>query len=90
MQQYGGNSHKSHNLSPIYSATCPRLSSSFSKLQAWLPESPRWLLLSGASRGQVEGVVRRAWGSSGADSQAVQQEVTNMLRDNPSSSSGDQ
>lgn len=55
---------------------------------AWLPESPRWLLLSGASRGQVEGVVRRAWGSSGADSQAVQQEVTNMLRDNPSSSSG--
>lgn len=55
---------------------------------AWLPESPRWLLLSGASREQAEGAVRRAWGSSGSNSQAVQQEVSNMLRDSPTSAPG--
>lgn len=57
-------------------------------LQAWLPESPRWLLLSGASREHAEGAVRRAWGSSGSDRQAVQQEVSNMLRDSPTSAPG--
>ena len=56
-------------------------------LQAWLPESPRWLLLSGGTRERAEGAVRRAWGAS-ADSQAVQQEVANMMRDNPATSSG--
>ncbi|DBA88440.1 TPA: hypothetical protein ACH3X2_004930 [Trebouxia sp. C0005] len=55
---------------------------------AWLPESPRWLLLSGASREQAERAVRRAWGSSGSDSQAIQQEVSNMLQDSPTSAPG--
>ena len=60
-----------------------------STVQAWLPESPRWLLLSGAPQEAAEGAVRRAWGSSASDSQAVQQEVSNMMRDNPTSSSGE-
>ncbi|DBA73245.1 TPA: hypothetical protein ACH3X1_011308 [Trebouxia sp. C0004] len=54
---------------------------------AWLPESPRWLLLSGASREQAEGAVRRAWGRSGSDSQAIQQ-VSTMLRDSSTSTPG--
>ncbi|KAL3146782.1 hypothetical protein ABBQ38_014764 [Trebouxia sp. C0009 RCD-2024] len=55
---------------------------------AWLPESPRWLLLSGATRDRAEGAVRRAWGASASDEQAVRQEVAKMLRDNPAPSAG--
>ena len=62
--------------------------SSSSSTQAWLPESPRWLLLSGGSREKAEGAVRRAWGASASDGQAVRQEVSNMMRDNPAASSG--
>ena len=50
-------------------------------MQAWLPESPRWLLLSGASKADAEAAVSRAWGKRGADRQAVQREVNLMLRD---------
>ena len=57
-------------------------------VQAWLPESPRWLLLSGATRDRAEGAVRRAWGASASDDQAVRQEVAAMVRDNPAASSG--
>ena len=47
-------------------------------LQAWLPDSPRWLLLSGNGREEAEGALRRAWGKYGNDSSCVRTELARI------------
>ena len=42
---------------------------------AWLPESPRWLLLSGAGRGAAAAALARAEGRRAADAAAVEAEL---------------
>ena len=47
-------------------------------MQAWLPDSPRWLLLSGNGRQKAECALRRAWGSHGNNSSAVRTELARI------------
>lgn len=46
-------------------------------MQIWLPDSPRWLLLSGAGKSRAERDLVRARGSS-ADPAAVQRELAGI------------
>ncbi len=46
-------------------------------LQFWLPDSPRWLLLSGAGKARAEQDLVRARGSN-ADPAAVQRELAGI------------
>ena len=46
-------------------------------MQFWLPDSPRWLLLSGAGKSRAEKDLVRARGSS-ADAAAVQRELAGI------------
>ncbi len=46
-------------------------------VQFWLPDSPRWLLLSGAGRSRAEKDLVRARGST-ADAAAVQRELAGI------------
>lgn len=48
--------------------------------QAWLMESPRWLLLSGAPREEAVAALERARGKYSADSAAVEKEATAISR----------
>ena len=47
-------------------------------LQAWLPDSPRWLLLSGNGRVKAEGALRRAWGKYGSNRSTVTTELARI------------
>ena len=49
-------------------------------LQAWLMESPRWLLLSGAPREEAVAALERARGKYSTDSAAVEKEATAISR----------
>ena len=46
-------------------------------MQFWLPDSPRWLLLSGAGKSRAEKDLVRARGST-ADAAAVQRELAGI------------
>lgn len=46
--------------------------------QAWLPESPRWLLLSGARQAEVSTALRRTKGTA-ATAEGVDAELNSML-----------
>ena len=46
-------------------------------VQVWLPDSPRWLLLSGAGRARAEQDLVRARGAR-ADAAAVQRELAGI------------
>ncbi|KAK9818055.1 hypothetical protein WJX72_006373 [[Myrmecia] bisecta] len=47
---------------------------------AWLPDSPRWLLLSGAGRDRAAAALTRARGKYGDDKAAVDAEISGMIR----------
>lgn len=53
-------------------------------MQAWLPDSPRWLLLSGAPRDQVFAALSRCKGAY-ADDEYTQEELQTMQDSNDES-----
>ena len=49
-------------------------------VQTWLPDSPRWLLLSGAGRQAAATALSRARGRYGSDAASVGAEIAAMER----------
>ena len=49
-------------------------------MQAWLPDSPRWLLLAGRGQEAAERALRRARGRYGVTGTAVRDEILQMKR----------
>lgn len=49
-------------------------------VQLWLPDSPRWLLLNGASRDKAEAALVRARGKFGADAERIRGEFSAIAR----------
>ncbi len=48
--------------------------------QAWLPDSPRWLLLNGDSREKAEAALVRARGKYGNDLERIRIEIAAIAR----------
>ena len=51
--------------------SCRRAPPPRSRPQAWLPESPRWLLLSGSGQGAAAAALRRLKGSAAVEAAVV-------------------